>query len=65
MGHHGSKNSTCAELLEAVTPEAGVISVGENNRYGHPTAEALERLTAAGADIYRTDRQGNILIRVH
>lgn len=65
VGHHGSKNSTCAELLEAVTPEAGVISVGENNRYGHPTAEALERLTAAGADIYRTDRQGNILIRVH
>lgn len=65
VGHHGSKNSTCAELLEAVTPEAGVISVGENNRYGHPTAEALERLAAAGADIYRTDRQGNILIRVH
>ena len=65
VGHHGSKNSTSAELLEAVAPEVGVISVGENNSYGHPAAESLARLREAGADIYRTDRQGNILIRVH
>ena len=65
VGHHGSKNSTSVELLEAVAPEVGVVSVGENNSYGHPAAESLARLREAGADIYRTDRQGNILIRVH
>ena len=64
VGHHGSKYSTSEELLEAVTPEVGVISVGENT-YGHPTAEAMERMTSRGMTLYRTDLQGNILIRVH
>lgn len=64
VGHHGSKYSTSEELLEAVTPEVGVISVGENT-YGHPTAEVMERMTSRGMTLYRTDLQGNILIRVH
>ena len=46
-----------------MTPEAGVISVGDNS-YGHPTEEALLRLTDAGVTVYRTDMQGNILITV-
>ena len=63
VGHHGSKYSTGTTLLESVTPEVGVISVGDN-RYGHPTEEALLRLTDAGMSVYRTDMQGNILITV-
>lgn len=63
VGHHGSKYSTGTTLLESVTPEAGVISVGDNS-YGHPTEEALLRLTDAGMTVYRTDMQGNILITV-
>ena len=63
VGHHGSKYSTGTTLLESVTPEVGVISVGDN-RYGHPTEEALLRLTDAGMTVYRTDMQGNILITV-
>ena len=63
VGHHGSASSTSQELLTEVKPEVGVISVGEN-RYGHPTEETLNRLASNGCDIYRTDRQGNILIQV-
>lgn len=42
-------------------PETAIISVGDNS-YGHPTQEAMDRLSQAGAEIYRTDRQGNILV---
>lgn len=62
-GHHGSKYATSQALLEAVRPEVGIISVGPN-AFGHPTAEAMGRMAGAGMDLYRTDRQGNILIRV-
>ena len=61
-GHHGSKNSTCQELLQSAEPEAAVISVGYNN-YGHPTNAVLERLQAYGVEIYRTDLMGRIIIR--
>lgn len=63
-GHHGSKYSTSAELLETARPEVGILSVGENS-FGHPTQEAMGRMAAAGMTLYRTDWQGNILIRVH
>ena len=62
VGHHGSKYATTEELLEAVTPEIGVISVGENN-FGHPTAEAMDRMAWQGMTLYRTDLQGNIVIQ--
>ena len=64
VGHHGSKNSTSDDLLRAVMPEVGIISVGENN-YGHPTYEAMERMAFYGMTLYRTDLQGNVLIRVN
>lgn len=59
VGHHGSKNSTSAELLETVKPEIACISVGKNS-YGHPTEETLRRLNAQNCVIYRTDLQGSI-----
>lgn len=62
VGHHGSKSSTCVELLEATKPKLAVISVGENS-YGHPTQEVLDRLEAIGCTVYRTDQQGNIVFR--
>ena len=61
VGHHGSKYSTTEELLAAVTPETAIVSVSENNHYGHPAQETLERLLDAGCDIYRTDRDGTIV----
>ena len=62
VGHHGSKTSTSAEFLEAVSPSIAVISAGADNPYGHPAREVLERLEASvGADnIFRTDLSGNI-----
>ena len=63
-GHHGSKNSTSEELLLAARPETAVISVGYNS-YGHPADETLERLAAAGCDIYRTDWSGTVTITAH
>ena len=62
-GHHGSKYSTSQELLQAVTPETVIISVGADNRYGHPHEELLARLAAFGCTVYRTDLQGTILYR--
>ena len=63
VGHHGSKYSTCAELLEATAPDVAIISVGAENGYGHPTQEVLQRLEAAGCAVYRTDLHGTITYR--
>ena len=60
VGHHGSKNSTIPEFLAAVQPRVGIISAGEQNPYGHPHEELLERLESAGVRILRTDRDGSI-----
>lgn len=62
-GHHGAKDSACDELLRAVSPEIVCISVGEGNRFGHPAPELLQRLASYGCSVYRTDLQGDILIR--
>lgn len=58
-GHHGSAGSTSQDLLETVTPEAAIISVGENE-YGHPAGSLLRRLSENGVAVYRTDESGNI-----
>ena len=62
-GHHGSATSTTQELLDAIRPEVAAISVGLDNRYGHPAQETLDKLEAVGAEIYRTDRDGTIRVR--
>ncbi|MDP3047714.1 MAG: ComEC/Rec2 family competence protein, partial [Chloroflexota bacterium] len=56
--HHGSRLSMDPEFMRAVNPAVAVISVGADNRFGHPSAEALDRLK--GVAVYRTDRQGTI-----
>ena len=61
-GHHGSRHSSSKELLEAVTPDVAIISVGENS-YGHPAQEALWRLDNVGAQIYRTDEAGHVTVQ--
>jgi len=63
VGHHGSKSSTSLELLETVKPKEAVISVGKNNRYGHPGQEVITRLNDWGIKIRRTDEEGDIIYR--
>lgn len=62
-GHHGSKYSTSEELLQAIQPEVVIISAGEDNPYGHPAQEMLERLDTFGCRVYRTDEDGTIVFR--
>ena len=61
VGHHGSKDSTTYPFLREIMPEYAVISVGEDNTYGHPTEDALSRLRDADVKVYRTDLQGTII----
>lgn len=63
-GHHGSRTSTSAQLLEATRPTLVALSFGDGNRYGHPHPEVLERIAAVGASVVRTDRDGNVRIRI-
>lgn len=58
--HHGSKNSSSAEFAEETSPEYVVFSAGENNMYGHPTYEAIDSFSKAGASVLRTDMMGDI-----
>ncbi len=61
VGHHGSETSTSYQFLREVMPEYAVISVGEDNSYGHPHDVILSRLEDAGCQVYRTDEQGHII----
>lgn len=63
VGHHGSDSSTSALLLRSLDVDTAVISVGEGNRYGHPEESVLRRLEMFGCIIYRTDRDGTVVIR--
>lgn len=64
VGHHGSGDSTSTELLSWTLPELGIISVGEDNPYGHPAPETLERLDRAGVEVHRTDQEGTVTVVV-
>lgn len=61
-GHHGSDTSTGYQFLREVSPQYTVISVGEGNKYGHPSDEVLSRFRDAGTEVYRTDMQGHIIV---
>lgn len=60
VAHHGSRTSSSEEFLEQVKPEYAIISCGQNNDYGHPHQEVVDRLK--GVKIYRTDEEGTILV---
>ncbi|MFA4998923.1 MAG: ComEC/Rec2 family competence protein [Candidatus Paceibacterota bacterium] len=62
VAHHGSKTSTSEEFVNRVLPEYAVISVGGDNKYGHPTQEVLDILSKYGIMIFRTDEVGDIKI---
>jgi len=62
VAHHGSAYGSSNYFLYEATPTISVISVGENNKYDHPSKETLNRLKNIGSQIYRTDKNGNIKI---
>ncbi len=64
VGHHGSDTSSSIDFLEMLKPAFAIISLGADNRYGHPTPFTLGRLESVGSKIYRTDQRGDILVDI-
>ena len=62
IGHHGSKTSSSEEFIDEMNPKYSIISVGKNNRYGHPNKEVLDNLK--DSKIYRTDQDGSIMFKI-
>lgn len=61
-GHHGSSTSNTIDFMQAVQPELVVISCGLDNSYGHPHSSVLANYEAVGAEYYRTDLDGNVVV---
>ncbi len=62
VGHHGSKTSSSKEFINVINPKYSIISIGKNNRYGHPNKEVLNNLS--DSKIYRTDQDGSIMFKI-
>ncbi|MGN1324546.1 MAG: ComEC/Rec2 family competence protein [Bacilli bacterium] len=62
VGHHGSRTSSSESFINEINPKYSIISVGKNNRYGHPNKEALQNLK--DSKIYRTDKDGSIIFKI-
>ena len=62
VGHHGSKTSSCEEFINEIVPDYSIISVGKNNRYGHPNKEVIDNLEKS--KIYRTDQDGSVMFKI-
>ena len=62
VGHHGSKTSSSKIFIDEINPKYSIISVGKNNRYGHPNDSVLDNLN--GSKIYRTDKDGSIMFKI-
>ncbi len=64
VAHHGSKTSSAHGFLNSVKPKIALIGVGKNNKFGHPSDITLENLSGISCEIYRTDEDGEIIIKV-
>ena len=62
VGHHGFKTSSDKKFIDEIKPKYSIISVGKNNRYGHPNKEVLDTLN--DSKIYRTDQDGSIMFKI-
>lgn len=62
VGHHGSKTSSSSAFVDSVRPSLAMISCGAGNRYGHPSDSVLARLQAAGAEVFRSDIHGGVIV---
>ena len=60
VAHHGSKYSSSKDFIEETRPKWALVSVGENNRFGHPSRDVLMYLDMVGAKILRTDENGTL-----
>ena len=63
VGHHGSKTSSSNKFINEIKPKYSIISVGKNNRYGHPNDSVLDNLE--DSKIYRTDKDGSIMFKIN
>mgnify|MGYP004468048081 FL=1 len=64
IGHHGSKYSSSDEFIKKVKPTYGIIMVGKDNKYGHPTKKVLDVLNKYNVTIHRTDEEGTIIMKI-
>lgn len=64
VAHHGSKSSSIQEMVEIINSKIAVIGVGSDNKYGHPSSDVVERLESYGSKVFRTDLNGEIMIRI-
>ena len=64
VAHHGSRYSTEETFLQKTKPEIAIISCSSTNRYGHPSAETVERLEKSGCRIWYTMKSGAVTVRV-
>ena len=64
VGHHGSSTSSIMSMVNHVSPKYAVISVGKNNRYGHPSENIVQRWVDIGAEVFRSDESGAVIIAV-
>ena len=62
VGHHGSNTSSSKIFIDEINPKYSIISVGKNNRYGHPNDSVLDNLD--NSKIYRTDKDGSIMFKM-
>jgi len=64
VGHHGSSTSSIMSMVNHVSPKYAVISAGKNNRFGHPSEKIVQRWVDIGAEVFRSDESGAVIIAV-
>lgn len=63
VGHHGSRNSSSVSFVKTVSPKYAFISLGKDNKYGHPHQEVLDLFSQLGIKVFRTDKSGTIVLK--